>query len=102
MENLKLVLNELLGLGMAVDKAANDDGKFTLADLQYLVGPGIALPPAIAAAPAALQEWKNISAENKAVLYAWIESQFSIYDKAAEAKIEAGLEMLVQAGIFFA
>src|SRR5258708_7579566 len=101
MENVKKLILFLGSLGMAVDKAKNDDGKFTMADLQYLVAPGMQLGGAIGAAPLALKEWEAGTDEQRASVVSEFKASFDIYDDNAEKKIEAGIAMLVAAGEFF-
>lgn len=102
MDNVKKVVLFLASLGMSVDKAKNDDGKFTLADLKYLIDPGMQIGGVIPAAPLALKEWESASDEQRADLISTFKTQFDIHDDKAEKKIEAGIAMLVQAGEFFA
>lgn len=102
MQKVKDVLNALFTLGEAVSEAKTNDGKFTLADLGLLVLPATKVPQAIESADGALAEWTNASETDRANVIAWLKQDFDIQDDKAEARIEAGLSMLVQAGVFFA
>jgi hypothetical protein len=101
MEKCKLVLAAVFALGQAVDLAKANDGKFTIGDIPLMVGPGLLVPGALAAAKAAELEWKGSSDEAKAELIKWSKENFNIHDKHAEKQIEAGIAMLVHAGNFF-
>jgi len=60
------------------------------------------VPAAISSAKPAFEAWKAATADERAELITWANGQFDIADDKAEAKIEAGLAMLVHAGAFFA
>lgn len=102
MQKVKDVLSALFSLGEAVSEAKQNDGKFTLADLGLVVLPATKVPQAIESSDGALAEWANATQAQRDELIAWLKQDFDIADDKAEARIEAGLSMLVQAGIFFA
>ena len=98
-ENLKDGLKFPLAVAMAVDRA-KDDGKFGLDDLQYLVGPGMALPGFLKGFAQFLPELKDLDDAEKTQLVDWVKAEFKLSDEVAERRVERGLALLLELADF--
>lgn len=99
MEELKKVLKLPMSLHMAFDMA-KADGKIDFMDAGLLIGPAMALLPAIQAYPSAVAQWKGASEEQKKEVYDWAKAEYDIADDMVEAKVEAGVSLVLEVGRF--
>ena len=99
--DLKIVLGALFSAHMAVDKAKANDGKIDFQDLPLIYEP---VTRAIAAVPALKQvipQYKDIDAEERVELNAWVAETYDIADDSVEEKVEQAFAILFQLSVFF-
>ncbi|AHZ84634.1 hypothetical protein Bb109J_c1944 [Bdellovibrio bacteriovorus] len=98
MTNVKILLACVLALGTSVTAAKANDGKVDLKDFPLFLNPLTQLPAAITAGPAALEEYKNATPEQRDELTQWVRSEFNIENDKVEQKIEAAIQIAITAG----
>lgn len=98
MQNLKIVLACVFALSTSVEQAKANDNKVDLKDFPLFLNPLTQLPAAITAGPAALEEYKTATPEQRDELVQWVRAEFNIEDEKIEQKIEAGIQMVIAGG----
>lgn len=93
------VLSAALAFHMAYEQALAD-GKLSVTDASYLLGPVLKLPAAINGADKALTELKVLTPEARGEMLSKLAAEYSIPDQKLEAKVEAGIEWLLATGKF--
>ena len=100
MQNAKEVLSALLSGHQAVTMALAD-GKVGLEDLALLVGPLMKLPLAIQDASLAIGEITNATEAERAQVLSDLKAEYDLSNDELEAKVEAGVELLMALGKFY-
>lgn len=91
-QNTKEMLKFIVTLGMSVDKAL-EDGKVSVLDLPLIMAPMSAAPAAFGDMALIPKEVSDLSAEEKAELVSYFETEFDIKDDKAEHMIEKALKL---------
>lgn len=99
MKNAEEILSVLLGFDKAL-QLAKQDGKFDVTDLAFVAEPLLELPGAVVDAKLALDELKVATPEERGALYQRLSEKYDIPDDVREAKVEAGVELLMALGKF--
>jgi hypothetical protein len=100
MVNVKTVIAFLAGCYAAYEQA-NSDGKINFNDIGVLIPLGVQMPSLITAAPLAFEEWKSATGEMRDALQHSLNDELKFPDDLTHEKIEAGLNIMVQVGVFF-
>lgn len=98
-KELKDALALAMSLHMAYDKSM-EDGKLSVTDFTNLVDPMMKLLPALEGAKSIPAEMADLDAEEKEELVAWMKANYDLRDDELEAKIEAGLAVVVHIAQF--
>lgn len=93
-EKSKLFLKAILYFGNAIGKSA-EDGKISVLDLGNFVNVLPHIMPAIQAAKYLGPEIKDYSAEEKQILFVFVEKEFNIPQDIAEAVIEKAIQAMI-------
>lgn len=93
MENIKAFLRLGFSFGKVVE--ALGDG-FQLADLGPILAAAKAIPGGLAAAPAALGEYFNMSDADALPLEDWVVAEFDLKNDAVEQGIESALKVVIE------
>lgn len=93
-ENIKKVLLFPFALVKAVEQA-KADGNISFADLPYFIEPITKLGDAVAAAKLVKEELKDLTAEEKGQLDAWVMQNFDIANEELEVKIEKAIGVIL-------
>lgn len=101
MKNVQVLLTAVFAFVSAHQAALANDGVVDYKDFPLLLDPATKSFSAIGGAANALKEWKEATPEQRAELQVWAAKEFDIPNDKIELKIEAGINMVVQAGALF-
>ncbi|RYF21781.1 MAG: hypothetical protein EOO77_05360 [Oxalobacteraceae bacterium] len=99
MVNVKTVIAFLAGVYAAYEQA-NADGKINFQDIGVLIPLGIQIPALASAAPLAFEEWKQATSEMRDALQHQLNDELKFPIGLTHERIEAGLNILIEAGVF--
>jgi len=98
-DSLKLILAFAMSMHKSYE-GAQADGKIAVDDLPHLMDPMMKLLPAIQAAKNVPAEIKDLSDQERSDLMVWAKAEYDIADDVLEAKVEAGLAMVLHLASF--
>lgn len=95
MKELKDMLDFIMSMHMAADKAMLDDGKISWTEMTAFMPVVMKVIPAMSGSNLIIAEIKSMTPESKADLINWFGTNYDLENDVVEMAVEKGLELVL-------